>query len=258
MRKDNRKFCASISVRNGERRLKLELSPASLHGGPEGFYRVRLARRWLDTEDGAPRFFDRDGIARLAAELALCGLETPAPAPDIPCNSRVSVRRADGFYAYAEELNRLAEPFRGTGILLQYHNHSQEFRNFPELNGKSGLQILIENTDPELMAFELDVFWASAAGCDPVEWIEKLRGRIPVIHYKDHAIDCASEVVSLGEVPRMFAEIGQGNLNWKAITAAARDAGVEWYNIEQDQTKRPVFESLQISIDYMRDVLHIQ
>lgn len=98
MRKDNRKFYASISVRNREERAKLELSPAPLHGGPEGFYRVRLARRWLDTEDGVPRFFDRDGIARLAAELALCGLETPAPAPDIPGNSRVSVRRADGFY----------------------------------------------------------------------------------------------------------------------------------------------------------------
>jgi len=98
MAQDNRKFCASISVRNGEERTKMELSPAPLHGGPEGFYRVRLARRWLDTEDGAPRFFDRDGIARLAAELALCGLETPAPAPDIPCNSRVSVRRADGLY----------------------------------------------------------------------------------------------------------------------------------------------------------------
>lgn len=98
MRKDNRKFCASISVRNGEERAKLELSPAPLHGGPEGFYRVRLARRWLDTEDGAPRFFDRDGLARLAAELALCSLETLAPAPSIPCPSRVSVRRADGFY----------------------------------------------------------------------------------------------------------------------------------------------------------------
>lgn len=101
MRKDNRKFCASISVRNGEERAKLELSPAPLHGGPEGFYRVRLARRWLDTEDGAPRFFDRDGLARLAAELALCGLETPAPAPSIPCPSRVSVRRVeDGFSCY--------------------------------------------------------------------------------------------------------------------------------------------------------------
>ena len=98
MRKDNRKFCASISVRNGEERAKLELSPASQHGGPEGFYRVRVERRWLNMEDGRPRWFDRDGLARLAAELALCGLETPAPAPDIPCNSRVSVRRADGLY----------------------------------------------------------------------------------------------------------------------------------------------------------------
>lgn len=183
-----------------------------------------------------------------------CGV-TVLGAPAIPGNM---MRRAEGFQAYAEKLNQLAEPFRGSGIRLQYHNHSQEFRNFPELDGKTGLQILIENTDPELMAFELDVFWASAAGCDPVEWIEKLKGRIPVIHYKDHAIDCTSDATGLGEVPRMFAEIGQGNLNWKAITAAARDAGVEWYNIEQDQTKRPVFESLKISIDYMRNVLHIQ
>lgn len=57
MRKDNRKFCASISVRNGEERTKLELSPAPLHGGPKGFYRVRLTRRWLDKEDGARTAF---------------------------------------------------------------------------------------------------------------------------------------------------------------------------------------------------------
>ena len=98
MRKDNRKFCASIYVRNGEQRVKLELAPAPLYGGPEGFYRVRLSRRCLDAEDGAPRFFDRNGLALLATELAVCGLEAPPPAPDIPCNSRVSVRRADGFY----------------------------------------------------------------------------------------------------------------------------------------------------------------
>ena len=98
MAQDKRKFTGSISVRTCGERVKLELSPASLHGGPEGFYRVRLARRWLDTEDGSPRFFDRDGIARLAAELALCGLEDPAPAPAIPCNSRVSVKMADGLY----------------------------------------------------------------------------------------------------------------------------------------------------------------
>lgn len=97
MRKDNRKFCASISVRNGESRVKLELSPASLHGGPDGCYRVRLARRWLDTEGGEPRFLDRNGLARLAAQFALGGLEEPIPVPNIPCPSRVSVLRDDGY-----------------------------------------------------------------------------------------------------------------------------------------------------------------
>lgn len=98
MARDKRKFTGSISVRTCGERVKLELSPASLHGGPEGFYRVRLARRWLDAEDGAPRYFDRDGLSRLAAEFAVCGLEAPAPAPAIPCNSRVSVKMTGGLY----------------------------------------------------------------------------------------------------------------------------------------------------------------
>lgn len=98
---DNRKFCGSMSVRIDTRRVKLELSPAPLHGGPQGMYRVRVNRRWLDTEDGQPRFLDRGGLARLATETALCALEAPAPAPDIPYPCRVSVRRwKDGFPQY--------------------------------------------------------------------------------------------------------------------------------------------------------------
>ncbi len=97
---DRRKFCASISVRAGNSRVKLELAPASDYGGPEGFYRVRAARRWLDTEDRQPRFFEREGIARVAAEMALCALETPAPALDIPYPSRVSVRLWKGGLPY--------------------------------------------------------------------------------------------------------------------------------------------------------------
>lgn len=89
---DNRKFCGSMSVRIDTRRVKLELSPAPLYGGPEGFYRVRAARRWVDTPDGRPRFFNRAGLAALVADAALCGLPEPAPAPDIPCPSPVTVR----------------------------------------------------------------------------------------------------------------------------------------------------------------------
>ncbi|MBQ2668903.1 MAG: sugar phosphate isomerase/epimerase [Clostridia bacterium] len=175
----------------------------------------------------------------------------------IPAIPGVMMRRAEGFYAYAKKINEMAEPFRGSGIRLQYHNHAQEFRNFPEENGKTGLEILIENTDPELVCFELDVHWASAAGADPAEWIRKLKGRIPIVHYKDMGIDYETEEFGLGEVPRVFLEVGQGNLNWKAIREACIEAGCEWYNVEQDRTKRPVFESVKLSIDFMRGELGI-
>ena len=160
----------------------------------------------------------------------------------------------DGFKAYAERLNELAKPFKGTGMRLQYHNHSQEFRNFPQLNGKAGMAILIEETDPDMIVFELDCFWMSAAGCDPVQWIEKVHGRMPIVHFKDLAIDPKDESADMGQVNRRFAEIGQGNINWPPIAEACVKAGVEWYCVEQDRTVLDEFECLKISIDYMRSI----
>ena len=98
MSEEKRQFCASVSVRHGEQRAKLELSPAEKHGGPEGFYRVRVSRRWLDMDNGEMRFVNRESLAVVVAEFALYGLQKPAPAPGIPCGSRVSVRREDGLF----------------------------------------------------------------------------------------------------------------------------------------------------------------
>lgn len=160
----------------------------------------------------------------------------------------------EGFKTYAAQMNKVAEPFKKAGFKLQYHNHSQEFRNFPQLGGKSGMAILIEETDPEAIVFELDVHWASAAGCDPVQWIQKLKGRIPIIHFKDLAIDWKAEDTGLGSVTKRFAEIGQGNINWPPIVDACVAAGVEWYCVEQDRTQMDEFDSLKISIDYMKGI----
>jgi len=171
--------------------------------------------------------------------------------PSVPNEMLHSV---EGFKVHAERINELAKPFKGTGIKLQYHNHSQEFRNFPQLNGKSGMAILIEETDPDIVVFELDVFWMSAAGCDPVQWINKVKGRIPIIHFKDLAIDWKAENGDMGQVFRRFAEIGQGNINWPPIAEACVNAGVEWYCVEQDRTVLDEFECLKISIDYMRSI----
>lgn len=90
---DRRKFCASFSVRIGTRRMRFELSPASLHGGPEGAYRVRVDRRWHDGPDGQPAFFFRDRLAALLADAALGELSTPPEPPALRDQMRVSVVR---------------------------------------------------------------------------------------------------------------------------------------------------------------------
>jgi sugar phosphate isomerase/epimerase len=157
---------------------------------------------------------------------------------------------ADGFKAYAEKINNWAKNFKG--YKLQYHNHAQEFRNFPSLNGKCGLQILIEETDPEVVCFQIDTFWSSAAGADPAQWILKVKNRIPVVHYKDYAIDWKAPDNELGSITPRFAEVGQGNINWEAVTEACGQAGVQWYCVEQDRTALDEFESLKMSIAYMK------
>lgn len=157
----------------------------------------------------------------------------------------------DGFKAYAQQMNKWAAPFKGTGIRLKYHNHSQEFRNFPELGGKSGMDIFFEETDPELVCFELDTHWVAGAGADPAAWIRKAKGRIPLVHYKDFAIDWKAEDVGLGSITKRYAEVGQGNINWENVAQATKEAGCEWIFVEQDRTPGCAFESLKTSIDFI-------
>lgn len=164
----------------------------------------------------------------------------------------------DGFKAYAERLNELAKPFAAAGYKLTYHNHAQEFRNFSKLKGKTGFEILLEETDASGVFFVLDVFWASAAGADPVYWLKRLKGRTNLVHFKDYSIDDRSPDVGIGNIPHRFAEIGQGNVNWRAVTEACREIGIEWYCIEQDFTRGDAFDSLKISIDFMRNELNIK
>ena len=199
---------------------------------------LRIADAYADVSkpDEAMRTAERYGVKLLGM---------PAVPSHMMCSS-------DGFYAYAEQMNELAKPYRGTGYRLQYHNHSEEFRNFPNVGGKAGMTILMEESDPDTIVFELDTHWMAAAGCDPAQWIRKAKGRIPVAHFKDLAIDHVFGIHNPGMVPRRFAEIGQGNINWEAVEQACIYAGVEWRCVEQDFCVGCPFDSLKISIDFMR------
>lgn len=97
MSTDHRRFFASFCVRFDTTRVRFELSPAPDHGGPEGLFRVRQNRRWLDDSNGGHLYFDRDRLAALLAGSVFGILPDSAPMPDVPARARVSVcRMVDG------------------------------------------------------------------------------------------------------------------------------------------------------------------
>ncbi len=111
---DNRIFSGSVSIRLGKERTKIDLSPAEEHGGDDGYYRVRIGRRWHDGPDGEMLFLDRSGLADLIAGIAFEeAAEIPAAPPDLPMRSRVSVTIWKGGQPYRESTMTYTPPIRG-------------------------------------------------------------------------------------------------------------------------------------------------
>jgi sugar phosphate isomerase/epimerase len=139
-----------------------------------------------------------------------------------------------GYPALAERLNTIGEKLSTFGIKVGYHNHDFEFTDTFE--GKSGFQVLIEQTDPALVTFELDTFWALFAGHDPVDFITKHGTRLSLLHIKD-----------MDSTNRSFAPVGTGSLPLGGIVAAAVDAEVNYLIVEQDSCKGPALEAIATS-----------
>ena len=146
----------------------------------------------------------------------------------------------EGYKKVALELTRAGEIFVKNSISLAYHNHYLDFKKYGD---KIGLEILYEESNPEYLQAEIDTYWVQYGGGDPAEWCLKMKGRLPVLHLKDMGIKDDKQI---------FMEVGEGNLNWKAIIKAAQEAKTEWYLVEQDICQRPPLESLRISLENMK------
>jgi sugar phosphate isomerase/epimerase len=147
---------------------------------------------------------------------------------------------AEGFRSFISQIAGPARKIREAGLEFIYHNHKFEFQKF---DGITGMEILMNETDPDDFGLELDTYWIQAGGGNPVEWIKKVDGRMKVVHLKDMAII---------EDQQVFAEIGQGNLNWPEIIKACRDTNVVYYCVEQDSGLRDPFVSLAMSHRYLK------
>lgn len=193
--------------------------------------------------------FKPENSSQLTAAIARCkelGFEY-AVYPYVPPGERGG---PEAFKNLADTLNRAGAQCVKAGLTLCYHNHAFEFQ---PLDGATGMDILLSNTDRHLVGWEMDIFWVSVAGHDPAQMLAKHAGRVPLLHLKNKAPGMAVQYNE--SVPRSsFKEVGDGTLDIPAILRAAAAAGVKHYFVEQDQTPGDPVESLRQSYRYLHDL----
>jgi sugar phosphate isomerase/epimerase len=151
----------------------------------------------------------------------------------------------DQFRRYADQFNKAGEAARKSGMQFCYHHHAFEFG---PREGSRAIDIFLERLDPNLVKFEMDVFWVSVAGQDPVALLKQWKGRVALMHLKDKAPGLKTHF-SEDLSPNAFREVGLGVLDFSKILQAARDAGVQHYFVEQDQVAEDPVESLRYSLE---------
>ena len=218
--------------------------------GEMGYSGVEFARGYeeIPVED-VQKALDEAGVKAVSAHVAFNFMEQ-----DLPYLAKLGVKYvACPMAAFntieeaketAEDLNKFGQIAKQYGITIGYHNHTGEFY---QVDGKYLMDVLMENTDPETVAFEIDCGWASAAGIDPVAYIQQHAGRIAAIHIKENGavigadkpasrydppmkfeLDADGKPIVPPEFIKMMQEReklnvpqGTGIVDWKAVKAAA-------------------------------------
>lgn len=141
-----------------------------------------------------------------------------------------------GISELARVFNRAGAEARQAGVILGFHNHAAEFL---PVDGVPAFGRFLDETDPKLMQIELDCYWVTKAGHDPVAWLRRWPGRTPALHIKDMAMGGG------------FADVGAGTIDWPRIFRERKRAGVRHVLVEHD---RPADElaTARASYDYLR------
>ncbi|MES1219900.1 MAG: sugar phosphate isomerase/epimerase, partial [Bacteroidota bacterium] len=120
-----------------------------------------------------------------------------------------------------------------------YHNHDFEFE---KEDGKYKWDVLLAEADKDLVKMELDIYWATRAGMDPVALFNQNPGRYPLVHMKD--MDKTAD--------KAFTEVGNGVIDFKRILKESKTAGLKYFFVEQDKCPGSPFDSITQSITYIK------
>jgi sugar phosphate isomerase/epimerase len=159
----------------------------------------------------------------------------------------------DAWKRIADTYNKAGEISRAAGIQFAYHNHQFEFEPRQDAGGKLPYDILLESCDPALVKMELDLFWISATGKDPLDYFRRHPGRFPMVHVKGlkSRLQPTTPPTPMDVIMREMTEVGRDDvIDWKRIFAQSRAAGIEHYFVEHDEPKLPL-DSLKASYTYL-------
>jgi len=191
----------------------------------------------LAKEDLGPVFDDVHALgAKYATSSSLATsnmMRAPRPPAGIPRPAgmpRMEPLGVEGFTRLAAQMNEIGKKAKAAGLQYAYHNHNYEFEKMPD--GSFGYDILVNQTDHDLVKFEIDCGWMSAGGANPITYFQKYPGRFKMIHVKEFE-DLGRPTTSLSDRPK-GTDLGKGFIDYRPIFVAGKKTGIEHAFSEQE------------------------
>jgi sugar phosphate isomerase/epimerase len=171
--------------------------------------------------------------AAQAAEIGMKYLICPYKGPQ---------KKLDDFKKFADEFNQKGEICRKHGIRFAYHNHDYSFK---ELEGQIPQELMMTNTDPSLVDFEMDIYWVVTGGHDAETWLKKHKNRFRLCHIKDRTKGSTEAADS--------CVLGEGSINFSSLLNTARKNGMEYFIVEQEKyTGTTPLDAVKVNAAYMK------
>jgi sugar phosphate isomerase/epimerase len=177
---------------------------------------TRLDKDWQQSVDEA---------AEAGQQYLICSV-LPSPGQTV-----------DNYKKCAELFSKAGEECKKAGITFGYHNHEEEFS---EENGQVLYDVLLNNVQPGLVIMEMDLGWVIASGKDPLHYFQKYPGRFPLWHLKDMDLSKKESV-----------EFGKGGVNIASLFQHAKESGMKYFFIEQEEYAHTAMESLEFDYNYL-------
>ena len=211
---------------------------AGLYGRSAPDFRALLDRYELQCPAGHYPFEQHEDEPQRVVDAARQLGQRYVVWPWLPPHYRTS---RDDYRRMAERFNDIGRRFADAGLRFAYHNHDFEFEQFE--GRRPAYDLLVEHTDPDLVSFEFDVYWAYKAGYDPLAYMERYPGRFALVHLKDG-----------GPPPeRAMLDVGNGVIDFAALRRRAERAGTAFAFVEHDDPSDPI-ASIRAGYQHMHDL----